>query len=218
MKVSIIIPSFNEAPTLKTVVEKLLATAINFEREIIIIDDGSTDTTFKIFEKLRSIKGIKLIKNKSNLGKGASILAGLKIANGEIILIQDADLEYNPQDIPKLLSPFENKKTQVVYGSRMLEKNPVSHWTFNLGGQLVTFVTNILFNAHITDEPTGYKVFRANLLRTFNLKSKRFDFCPEVTAKIAKKGIKIYEVPITYKPRPVNAILSSLNVSIVLYL
>lgn len=205
MKVSIIIPSFNEGSTLFEIIKKVLSLRLpNYSKEIIIVDDGSTDNTFKILNKLPKDKRIKLIINKKNLGKGASIFKALKIAKGDIILIQDADLEYNPADIPKLLKPFEDRNTKVVYGSRVLGNNPSSHWTFNLGGRFVTMITNLLYGTKITDEPTGYKVFRRELLKNFKLKSKGFEFCPEITAKFAKAGIKIIEVPIGYYPRPVS--------------
>lgn len=205
MKISIIIPSFNEEPTLFEVVKKVLTVRLpGYSKEIIIVDDGSTDGTSKLFKKFNSTKKIKLVINQKNLGKGAAILRALKVATGDLIVIQDADLEYNPLDIPRLLEPFKIKDTQVVYGSRVLRGNPVSHWTFNLGGRSVTLITNLLYGTKITDEATGYKVFRSDVLKNLNLKSKRFEFCPEVTAKIAKAGIKIIEVPISYKPRPVS--------------
>ena len=204
MKVSIIIPSFNEGLTLFEVVRKVLSVRLSdYSKEIIIVDDGSWDDTPKILKKLSKDKRIKLIINNKNLGKGASILKAFKIAQGDIIVIQDADLEYDPADIPKLLKPFQDKKVKVVYGSRVLGHNPVSHWTFNLGGRLITLITNLLYGTKITDEPTGYKVFRRNVLKDLNLNSKGFEFCPEVTAKIAKARIKIIEVPIKYKPRPI---------------
>ena len=177
---------------------------IPYEKELIVVDDGSRDQTAKITEQFKSIKNIKWITNKKNLGKGASILKALKIATGDFILIQDADLEYNPRDYPRLLEPFKDKNTSVVYGSRVLGKNPISHWTFNLGGRLVTAVANLMYGISITDEPTCYKVFRKEVLAQFKLKSKRFEFCPEITAKIAKAHIPIVEVPISYSPRPVS--------------
>ena len=205
MKVSIIIPSFNEGLTIGSVIKKVLAVRLpNYSKEIIVVDDGSTDNTIKILKKLPKDKKIKLMINKKNLGKGASILKALKIATGHIILIQDADLEYDPADIPKLLKPFGDKDVKVVYGSRVLTHNPSSHWTFNLGGRFVTIITNLLYDTKITDEPTGYKVFKKEVLKHIKLKSKGFEFCPEFTAKIAKAGIKIIEVPIDYRPRPVS--------------
>lgn len=204
MKISIIIPSYNEEKTLPKILKKVLEQEIPYEREIIVVDDGSSDQTAKIKDKYKTVKNFKWILNKKNLGKGASIIKALKITKGNLILIQDADLEYEPSEYPKLLSPFKDKNIKVVYGSRVLAKNPISHWTFNLGGRIVTFVTNLLYGTKITDEPTGYKVFRSDVLKKIKLKSKGFEFCPEVTAKVAKLGIKIAEVPISYNPRPVS--------------
>lgn len=204
MKVSIIIPSYNEAKTLPTVIKKALSQKIPHKKELIIVDDGSTDETPKIASHFKNRKNIKWLANLQNLGKGASVARAIKIATGDLILIQDADLEYQPSDYTKLLAPFGDKSTQVVYGSRVLGNNPISHWTFNLGGRIVTFITNLLFGTNITDEPTGYKVFRSQILKKLKIRSKRFEFCPEVTAKIAKAGIKICEVPIHYSPRPIS--------------
>lgn len=204
MKVSVIVPSYNEAKTLPITIKKVLAQKIPYKKELIVVDDGSIDQTARIAGHFKNRKNIKWLTNRQNLGKGASVRRAIKIATGDLILIQDADLEYQPSDYLKLLAPFKDKSVQVVYGSRVLGDNPVSHWTFNLGGRFVTFVTNLLFGTNITDEPTGYKVFRSQILKKLKLRSKRFEFCPEVTAKIAKAGIKIVEIPISYNPRPVN--------------
>lgn len=204
MKVSIIIASYNEATTLPTIIKKVLAQKTTHQKELIVVDDGSTDQTAKIKRHFKNQKNIKWITNRQNLGKGASIRRALKIAAGDLILIQDADLEYSPSDYPKLLNPFQDINVKAVYGSRVLGGNPVSHWTFNLGGRLVTAITNFLYGTKITDEPTGYKIFRKEILDKFHLKSKRFEFCPELTAKITKAGIPIIEVPIKYNPRPIS--------------
>lgn len=203
MKVSIVIPSYNEAKTLPMIIKKVLAQKIPYEKELIVVDDGSTDRTARTVGHFKNRKNIKWLKNLQNLGKGASVRRAIKIATGDLILIQDADLEYSPSDYPKLLKPFQDINVKVVYGSRVLGDNPVSHWAFNLGGRLVTSITNLLFGTNITDEPTGYKVFRREVFQKIKLKSRRFEFCPEITAKIAKAGIKIEEVPISYHPRPV---------------
>lgn len=200
---SIIIPSFNEGKTLQEIVDRVWKIKPQ-DKELIIVDDGSTDNTQEIIKKLTKSRNIKIVTNEKNLGKGASVVKALKIATGNIIIIQDADLEYDPADIPRIVNMFKDKKVKVVYGSRILGNNPVSHWTFNLGGRLVTQITNIMFGTNITDEPTGYKAFRASVLKSINLKSKGFEFCPEITAKIAKQKIKIHEVPISYKPRPIS--------------
>lgn len=203
-KVSIIIPSFNEAKTLPKIVKKVLDLKLPIKKELIIIDDGSTDETREVIKKYSRHKNIKIILNPRNLGKGASIKKALKQAGGDIILIQDADLEYNPLEIPSLLKPFEKDDVKAVYGSRILKKNPGSHWTFSLGGRLLTLITNILYGTGITDEATGYKLFRKEVINSLTLKSKGFEFCPEITAKVAKQGIKIFEVPISYNPRSVT--------------
>ena len=201
LKISVLIPTYNEEKTIKKVINEVTKVTRKYKSEIIVINDGSTDSTSKIIKK---VPDIKVINNVKNLGKGYSIRKGIKKAKGDVLIIQDADLEYNPQDISKLLKPFQDNSVKVVYGSRVLKNNPISHWTFNLGGRLITFITNLLFNSKITDEPTGYKLFRKSILKDINLNCRGFEFCPEVTAKIAKKGIKIYEVPVSYNPRPVT--------------
>jgi len=146
----------------------------------------------------------KLI-NKPNGGKGSAIRAGIKESTGDIIIIQDADLEYDPRDYSKLIRKIIDKKAMVVYGSRSLnKKNRYSHLSFLLGGKIVTFFTNVLFFSNLTDEPTCYKVFRADVIKKIKIKGNKFDWEPEVTAKILKKGIKIHEVPISYKPRRIE--------------
>ena len=201
LTISILIPTYNEEKTIKKIINEVAKVTRKYKSEIIVINDGSTDSTSKIIKK---VPKIIVINNTKNFGKGYSIRKGIKKAKGDVLIIQDADLEYNPQDISKLLKPFQDNSVKVVYGSRVLKNNPISHWTFNLGGRLITFITNLLFNSKITDEPTGYKLFRKSILKDINLNCRGFEFCPEVTAKIAKKGIKIYEVPVSYNPRPVT--------------
>jgi len=201
LTISILIPTYNEEKTIKKIINEVAKVTRKYKSEIIVINDGSTDSTSKIIKK---VPKIIVINNTKNFGKGYSIRKGIKKAKGDVLIIQDADLEYDPRDISKLLKPFQDNSVKVVYGSRVLKNNPISHWTFNFGGRLITFITNILFNLKITDEPTGYKLFRRSLFNEINLNCKGFEFCPEVTAKIAKRGIKIYETPISYKPRPVS--------------
>jgi glycosyltransferase involved in cell wall biosynthesis len=174
---------------------------LNTERELIVIDDGSLDKTKDILNKLQKKYNFVFLAHKKNKGKGSAIRTGFSRVTGEIVIIQDADLEYNPQDYKYLLAPFFEKNAMVVYGSRILKNNKKGHWFFYFGGKLMTILANFLYGLKITDEPTGYKVFKKSLLERLDLKSEGFEFCSEVTAKIAKLGIKIYEVPISYYPR-----------------
>jgi len=197
-------PAYNEEKTIKEIVEKVMAVPI--EKELIIIDDKSTDSTFDIITDLqKQFKNITLLQHEKNRGKGAAIRTGIKSINGDIVIIQDADLEYEPNDYLKLIKPIIEKKEKVIYGSRFLEKhNKHSYYSFYLGGRLVSIITNILYFQNLTDEPTCYKVFDAEFLKSIDLKCERFEFCPEVTAKVAKTGIKIKEIPIKYYPRKVD--------------
>jgi len=207
--VSIIIPVYNEEKYItKTIAEVLKANTIGFKKEIIIVDDGSTDKTALKIKALR-LK-VKKIFKKTNQGKGAAIKSGLKLAKGEIILIQDADLEYNPKDYPYLLKPFQNKKTDVIYGSRTLGMrkfhNSYSGLIFYIGGQIVTIAVNLVYGTNLTDQPTGYKVFRRKYIKDLLNKSLDNGFSYEVgmTALFVKKGATIKEVPISYKPRHID--------------
>jgi glycosyltransferase involved in cell wall biosynthesis len=168
------------------------------------VDDGSTDGTRELLNTLKS-DTIKVIFHEKNQGKGGAIRTAIAHSKGDIILIQDADLEYDPQDYYKLIPVIESGKEKVVYGSRFLNKqNKHSYFSFFLGGQVVTWITNILYFQTLTDEPTCYKVFDAKLLKSIKLNCTGFEFCPEVTAKIAKLGFKIPEVPISYNPRSIS--------------
>ncbi len=203
-KLSIIIPTYNEERTIKKLLDKVKAVKLkNIEKEIILIDDGSKDNTINIINKFN---GIKLIKHSKNKGKGAAIRTGIKHVTGDIVIIQDADLEYDPSDYNVLIEPIIEGKAKVVYGSRNLKKRDklYSGISFYIGGAVLTWLTNLLYRTNITDEPTCYKVFKADLLKSINLKCERFEFCPEVTAKIAKRKIKIYDVPIAYYPRSIK--------------
>jgi len=202
MKLSVLMPVYNESKTLETIINKIQA--VPLEKEIIIVDDCSSDDSREILKNYINLPGFKIIFHEKNIGKGGSIITAINQIEGDIVIIQDADLEYDPDDYLKLIKPIENKETKVVYGSRLLKKNNKKGYNmFLLGGVLVTFVTNLLFGLKLTDEPTCYKVFDAELLKSIDLKCKRFEFCPEVTAKIAKRGIKIPEIPINYYPRSI---------------
>ncbi len=215
-KLSIIIPAYNEEKSIKELLEKVLAVDLkdlHLEKEMIVVDDGSSDTTVeKIKEIQKKHSNIVLLKHEKNIGKGAAIRTGIKESTGDIILIQDADLEYEPNEYLKLLKPFENPETNVVYGTRykIISEEQKTNLRFKhkkgyilayVGGRILTFLTNVLYNAKISDEATCYKVFRTKALKTIKLDCTKFEFCPEVTAKICKKGYKIKEVPISYKPR-----------------
>lgn len=205
MKLSVLIPVYNEEKTIKKVINLVKKSDTgSVKKEIIVVDDGSTDKTLEV---LKRIKGVKLMAHKKNSGKGAAIRTAIRHATGDIIIVQDADMEYDPNDYKALIKPIIEGKAKVVYGSRRLKKENRKHsgFSFYLGGIGLTVITNILYpQLHITDEPTCYKVFRADVLKSLSLRCKRFEFCPEVTAKIARKGVKICEVPISYYPRSVK--------------
>lgn len=200
MKLSIIVPTYNEKETILKTIIRLKRPVI--DKEIIIVDDGSNDGTKNILEEFKKKdQSIKILFNKNNLGKGASIRKAIPMVTGDYVIIQDADLEYDPQDIYKMLKPVKEGKAVVVYGSRFTgERRNMFFWHY-LGNQFLTFLTNILFNTTLSDMETGYKLIKTSILKNLNLKCQRFEFEPEVTAKILKKGIRIYEVPISYSGR-----------------
>jgi len=199
---SIVIPVYNERATIEKIVDRVLkANTLGLKKKVIIVDDGSTDGTKKILSKMNN-KRTKTYFLKKNQGKGAALRHGFKKSTGDIILIQDADLEYHPEEYVTLLKPFLNGRASVVYGSRELSgKNKHSHALFHFGGRMVTKFTNILYKSNLTDEPTGYKVFRKEVLLDIPLKCKGFEFCPEVTGHVLKRKIEIVEVPIKYSAR-----------------
>lgn len=198
MKLSVIMPVYNEERTIKQILERVRKVDIN--KEIIVVDDGSTDATGQILEDAKG-QGIRIIHHPKNMGKGAAIRTALKHVTGDIVIIQDGDLEYNPEYYPRLIEPILSGKSEVVYGSRVLGRSERSYLGYYFGDRLLTFIANLLYNARTTDVFTGYKVFRADLIKGLKLKCRRFEFCLEVTAKIRRRGYKIYEVPITIHPR-----------------
>jgi glycosyltransferase involved in cell wall biosynthesis len=206
-KLSIIIPVYNEEKTISTLLDKVNSVKLNINKEIIIVNDGSFDNTLKIIENWINKKKINInLINKKNEGKGSAVKLGIKNSTGDIIIIQDADLEYDPNDYQKLINPILKKKVKVVYGSRNLDKSNklYSGLSFYLGGRIVTLATNILYLSRLTDEPTCYKVFDSKLIKSIDFKGKGFEWEPEITARILKKRIKIKEIPIKYFPRKVK--------------
>lgn len=207
MKLSIIIPVFNEEMTVEEILKKvkLLKLPNKLRKEIIVINDGSSDKTKKMLAK---IKKIRLFHHKKNRGKGAAVKTGLNHATGHIVAIQDADLEYDPKDLLRLVNPIINNKSWVCFGTRLKDyplklfgKNRTilpSHWVAN---RTLSYLTNLIYGSKLSDMETCYKVFKREVLEDVELKSKRFDFEPEITAKILKKGYQILEIPIKVKPR-----------------
>jgi dolichol-phosphate mannosyltransferase len=206
-KLSILMPAYNEEATIAEIMKRIDAVdlaKVGVEKELIIVDDCSKDKTADIIRKLQhTYPYIKFIQHKHNKGKGGAIKTAIKAATGNILIVQDADLEYDPQDYFKCIMPILEDKAKVVYGSRRLGK---SRWKFSgisyfIGGVGISFVFNIFFFTHLTDEPTCYKTFRSDVIKRMKIDNDRFEWEPEVTAKIVKRGIKIMEVPIRYYPR-----------------
>ena len=195
MKLSVIIPVYNEVGTILKMVEKVRG--VPLDKEIIVVDDGSTDGTRSLLEGCR--EGIKVIFHETNQGKGAAVQTAIPYVTGDIVIIQDADLEYDPSEYLRLIAPILEGKADVVYGSRFLGRSHrVLLFWHSVGNRVVTTLSNRLTNLNLTDMVTGYKVFRAEVLERIRIESKRFGFEPEITAKIAKLGCRIYEVPISY--------------------
>ena len=199
MKLSILIPCYNEEKTIKLILDKVKSN-INPSDEIIIIEDFSTDKTQDILKNELVNNTYKIIYNKKNYGKGYSIREGIKAATGDIILIQDADLEYNPNDYKKLIDPIKNNIADVVYGSRFIgsEQRRVLFFWHTLGNKFLTFLSNMTTNLNLTDMEVCYKAFKSEILKNIKLEENRFGFEPEITAKIARKKLRIYETGISY--------------------
>ncbi len=206
-KLSILIPCYNEKNTIREILKKIIQSLENYKilkYEVIIVDDFSNDGTKQVLNELTSNEKIQIYFHDSNLGKGAAIHTALKHTTGDIIIIQDADLEYDPFDYNKLLVPFFETNADIVYGSRFLGggKYVRIHFFWHyLANKILTFICNLFINLNLTDMETGYKVFKTSALKSINLKEKSFSFEPEVTIKLAKKNYKFFEVPITYNGR-----------------
>lgn len=202
MKISIIIPCYNEIATINQIINKIIET-ISYDYEIIVVDDYSTDGTREVLENQLKDKIFKVLLNEKNFGKGYSLKKGISNATGDIIVIQDADLEYDPSEYPKLVEPIKDGHADVVYGSRFTgsEEKAVLFFWHRVGNFLLTTFSNMLTNLNLTDMEVGYKAFKSEILKKIDLKENRFGFEPEITAKIAKMNVRIYEVGISYYGR-----------------
>jgi len=216
MKLSVIVPAYNEIATIAQILQRVRAvqlqvavgygpddgTVVEFEREVVVVDDGSTDGTQEMLRTLEGVPGLNIIFHERNLGKGGAVRTGLQHASGDVMLIQDADLEYDPRDYPALLQPIVEGRSQVVYGSRF-RGGPTKAMFFwhMLGNRFLTLVTNVLYDTILSDMETCYKVFTREVASRLDLRAPGWGFDPEITAQILKLGYRIYEVPISYTGR-----------------
>jgi dolichol-phosphate mannosyltransferase len=209
LKVSVVIPVYNEALAIREILTRVCRAALptGWQKEVIVVDDGSTDTTLNLVNEFleehpQEAVFVRVHQSLINHGKGAALRAGFKLATGDILLVQDGDLEYSPSNYPDLLKPFENSKVAIVYGSRFLRGYPKGMRFKNLLANIIlTKATRLLYAADITDEATGYKVFRADVLKSFVMKCRGFEFCSEFTAKALLAGFRIEEMAVDYDPR-----------------
>jgi glycosyltransferase involved in cell wall biosynthesis len=202
MRLSIVIPVFNEQDTLVEILRQVRAVDLpGIEKEILAVDDGSTDGSASLLDREARTGNLQVFHHELNRGKGAAVRTGIEHAAGDIILIQDADLEYDPRDYPTLVRPIMEERVAVVYGSRFLGPRKAMMFWHMLGNKLLTLTTNILYDAMLSDMETCYKCFRADVVKGIPLRSRRFDFGPEITAKLLKRGHRILEVPISYYGR-----------------
>ena len=200
MNLSVIIPVYNEVTNIQETVRRVKATKL--AKEIVIVDDASTDGTRELLHKMNGKGKVRVLFLERNQGKGAAVVAGMNAAKGDVLLIQDADLEYDPRDYPILLKPIQEGRADVVYGSRFLgAPHRVAMFWHQVANQLLTFMTNILYDSILTDMETGYKVFKRKVIEGMKIRSRRFNFEPEFTAKILKRKYRIYEAPISFNPR-----------------
>jgi len=200
MLLSIIMPLYNEESTAADIIRQILD--LDLDLELIIVNNGSTDQTSKIISQFADKLNVRIIEKESNIGKGDGIIEGLRHAKGKYTIIQDGDLEYNPGDIVRMMQLAEQKNSIAVFGSRILNPSSgISYRRYLWGGKLLTWLANLLFRVGITDESTCYKMVRTDILRAINLESRKFEFCPEVVAKLGRNKIKIHEISISYNPR-----------------
>jgi glycosyltransferase involved in cell wall biosynthesis len=200
MKLSVIMPVYNEINTIATILDRVRATGL--ADEIVIIDDGSSDGTREYLRGLPQDGQVRIVLHERNQGKGAAVVTGFHAATGDVMLIQDADLEYDPREYPELLRPLNENIADVVFGSRFLgaARRPILFWNM-VANKLLTFATNILYNNILTDMETGYKVFRREIVQDMPIHARGFEFEPEFTAKLLKRHVRIFEVPIRFNPR-----------------
>jgi glycosyltransferase involved in cell wall biosynthesis len=202
VKVSIIMPAYNEAATIAEIISKVQAVDVGFSKEIIIVDDASVDGTRGALNAFREAQDVRVIFHERNRGKGAAIRTALAHVTGDIVVIQDADLEYDPEDLPRLIRPIVSGRADVVYGNRFHgEAHRVLYFWHSVGNGVLTLACNMLTNLNLNDMEVGYKAFRADVICRIRLRSDRFGFEPEVTVKVAKLGCRLFEVPISYYGR-----------------
>ena len=201
MRLTVVIPAYNERATVEEIVSRVRA--VGLADEIVLVDDGSTDGTREVLGQMaKTDPTLRILFHERNRGKGAAVATGIQAAQGDLVLIQDADLEYDPREYPALLKPIEEGRADVVFGSRFLggARRSTMFWHM-VANQILTLMTNVLYNSILSDMETGYKLFRREILLAIPLRARRFDFEPEITAKLLKRGARIFEVPISFNPR-----------------